>query len=85
MEGKRGEGWDLWASFPSAQGRKNGQIAVSKDFGESFEIRKIITGDFGYSATQVSPDGKSLLCFFENGGYKVIRFLKIPFSDLVKQ
>lgn len=81
---KRGNGWDLWASFPSPKGRKNGQIAVSKDFGKSFEIRKIVTGDFGYSTTQVSPDGESLLCFYETDGYKVIRFLEIPFADLEK-
>lgn len=79
---KRGDGWDLWASFPSAKGRRNGQIAVSQDFGESFEIRKIVSGDFGYSATQVSPDGKSLLCFYETDGYKVIRFLELPFEGL---
>ena len=81
---KRGEGWDLYASFPSAKGRKNGQIAISKDFGKSFEIKKIVTGVFGYSATQVSPDGKSLLCFYETGGFKVIRFISIPFVELEK-
>ena len=57
-------------------------MAVSKDFGESFEIRRIVRGDFGYSTTQVSPDGKSLLCFYETDGDKVIRFLEIPFKGL---
>ena len=81
---KRGKGWDLYASFPSAKGRKDGQIAVSKDFGKSFEIRKVVTGDFAYSATQVSPDGKSLLCLYETDGYKTIRLLSIPFEELKK-
>ncbi len=81
---KRGEGWDLYASFPSAKGRKDGQIAISKDFGKSFEIQKIVKGDFAYSATQVSPDGKSLLCFYETDGYKTIRLLEIPFEEIEK-
>ncbi|MDB4289288.1 glycoside hydrolase [bacterium] len=81
---KRGGGWDLYASFPSNRGRKDGQIAISRDFGKSFEIRKIVKGDFGYSTTQVSPDGKSLLCFYETDGYKVIRFIAIPFNELEK-
>lgn len=81
---KRGEGWDLWASFPSAQERKNGQIAVSKDNGQSFEVKKIVKGVFGYSCTQVSPDGKSLLCFYETDAWKAIRFLEIPFEELEK-
>ena len=81
---RREDSWDLWASFPSDQGRKNGQLAVSRDHGKSFEIRKIVTGAFGYSTTQVSPDGKSLLCFYETDGYKTIRFLEIPFAELEK-
>ena len=81
---KRGEGWDLYASFPSAKGRKDGQIAILKDFGKSFEIQKIVKGDFAYSATQVSPDGKSLLCFYETDGYKTIRLLEIPFEEIEK-
>ena len=80
----RGEGWDLFASFPSAKGRKNGQVAISKDFGKSFEIKKIVKGDFGYSAIQVSPDGKVLLCFYETDGYKTIRLISIPFGELEK-
>ena len=63
----RGTNWDLWASFPSAMGRKNGQIALSKDFGQSFEIRKIIEGSFAYSATQVSPNGKEPVVLLRNG------------------
>ncbi len=81
---KRGEGWDLYASFPSAKGRQNGQIAISKDFGKSFEIKKIVRGIFGYSCTQVSSDGKSLLCFYETDGFQAIRLLAIPFVELEK-
>lgn len=74
--------WDLYASFPSAQGRKNGQIALSSDNGKTFNIKKIISGPFAYSATQVSADGKSLQCIYEADGYKSLRFLSIPFSEL---
>lgn len=74
--------WDLYASFPSAQGRKNGQIAVSTDHGKSFQIKKIVTGPFAYSATQISPDGKSLYCLYETAGYKEQRLLSIPLSSL---
>ncbi len=55
--------WDLYASFPSSEGRKDGQIAISTDFGESFQIKKIITGPYAYSATQISADGLNLELF----------------------
>ena len=57
--------WDLWASFPSDAGRKDGQIAVSQDNGRSWRIMKVIPGPFAYSALQVSPDQKSLLCLMK--------------------
>ncbi|BDS08564.1 sialidase [Oceaniferula spumae] len=79
---KKDGSWDLYASFPSSAGRKNGQIAISTDHGKTFQIKKIITGPFAYSATQISPDGKSLLCIYEANGYKTERILSIPLSEL---
>ena len=79
----KGDGsWDLYASFPSAAGRKDGQVAVSTDMGKTFQIKKIIKGAFAYSATRISPDGRSLLCLYESGGYKSIRLLRIPLEEL---
>lgn len=75
--------WDLWASFPSAAGRKEGQIAVSQNHGQSWQIVKVIPGHFAYSALQVSPDQKSLLCLFEDNGYRTESFIKIPFDQLL--
>jgi hypothetical protein len=72
--------WDLWASFPSNAGRKNGRIAVSKDNGRTWRIVKVIHGPFAYSALQVSPDRSSLLCLYESNGYRTQSLLKIPFS-----
>lgn len=74
--------WDLYASFPSAKARENGQIAISTDNGKTFQIKKIVTGYFGYSVTQISPDGKSLLCLYETKKVKEQRFLSIPLSEL---
>lgn len=42
----RGDGWDLWGSFRFGEGEKNGQIVVSKDFGQGFEITKNRDGSF---------------------------------------
>ena len=74
--------WNLYASFPSNKGRKNGQIAISKDNGKTFQIKHIITGAFGYSATQISPDGKNLYCIYEAKNVRELRFLSIPLKDL---
>jgi len=74
--------WDLYASFPSDKGRKDGQIAVSEDNGKTWQIRKIIPGAYAYSAIQVSPDGKHLLCLYEAAGYKNETLLMIPLSEL---
>lgn len=76
--------WDLWASFPSNAGRKDGQIAVSKDNGQSWHIVKVIPGPFAYSALQVSPDQKNLLCLYESNGYRTETLLTIPFEQLSK-
>lgn len=76
--------WDLWASFPSNTGRKDGQIMVSTDNGNTWRIVKIISGPFAYSALQVSPDHKSLLCLYESDGYKSETLLTIPFDQLFK-
>ena len=73
--------WDLYASFPSPKGRKNGQLAISTDNGQTFQIKKIVTGNFAYSATQISPDSKSIYCLYETTGYKEQRFLSIPLSE----
>ncbi len=80
---KKADGnWNLYATFPSSQGRKNGQIAISTDHGQTFSVKKVVTGAFAYSASQISPDGKSLLCLYEANGYKKMRFLAIPLSEL---
>lgn len=74
--------WNLWASFPSNEGRKNGQIAVSKDNGQTWNIVKIIPGYFAYSTLQVAPDQKSLLCLYESDNYRTQTLLTIPFDKL---
>ena len=74
--------WDIYATFPSNKGRKNGQIAISTDNGNTFQIKKLVTGAFAYSASQISPDSKSLLCLYETDGYKSERILSIPLSEL---
>jgi len=73
--------WDLYASFPSAKGRTNGQLAISIDNGHTFQIKKIVTANFAYSATQISPDGNSLYCLYETTGNKEQRFLTIPLTE----
>ncbi len=79
---KKDGSWDLYASFPGNQGRKNGQIVVSEDNGETWEIVKIIPGAFAYSALQLSSDNDHLLCFFESDGYRSMTLLKIPVAEL---
>ncbi|MDH3709755.1 MAG: glycoside hydrolase [Cyclobacteriaceae bacterium] len=79
---KKDGSWDLYASFPSKSGRKNGQIAVSTDFGQSFQIKKIVTGPFAYSASQISSDGKRLELLYEADEYETVRFLSIPLKEL---
>jgi hypothetical protein len=74
--------WDLWASFPSDAGRKDGQIAVSKDNGKTWRIVKIIPGPFAYSALQVSPDQSSLLCLYESDNYRSETLITIPFEEV---
>ncbi|TWU49231.1 sialidase family protein [Rubripirellula reticaptiva] len=78
---KDGGTWDLWASFPSNSGRENGQIVVSRDNGQSWQIVEIISGPFAYSTLQVASDQKSLLCFYEAANREVI-LVAIPFSEL---
>ena len=79
---KKDGSWDLYASFPSDKGRENGQIAISSDFGQSFQIQKIVTGPFAYSAIQVSKNGRKLELLYEADGYKTLRFLSIPLKEL---
>ena len=74
--------WDLWASFPSSAGRRDGQIAVSSDNGRTWRIVKVIHGPFAYSALQVSPDRLNLLCFYESAGYRSETLIRIPFNRL---
>lgn len=74
--------WDLYASFPSSKGRFDGQIAVSKDNGQSWQIKTVVKGPFAYSALQVSPDRKSLLCLYESDDYKTETLLTIPFTAI---
>ena len=74
--------WDLWASFPSNAGRKDGQLAISNDNGSTWEIVKVISGPFAYSALQMSPDQKALLCLYESDGYRKQTLLTIPFQKL---
>jgi sialidase-1 len=81
---KKNDGtWDLFASFPSNQGRKDGQIAISKDHGKSWEIKGIIKGDFAYSVLQVSPDKKHLLCLYETNSSKNEVLVSIPLKNLL--
>ena len=75
--------WDLWASFPSNAGRKDGQIVVSKDNGKTWRIVKVIHGPFAYSALQVSPDQSSLLCLYESDGYRTQTLITIPIHDIL--
>ena len=77
--------WDLFASFPSNAGRKNGQIALSTDHGQTWQIKKIIPGAFAYSCVFMAPDGKSLLCLYESSGYKTQSLISIPLSELVAE
>ena len=79
---KKDGSWDLYASFPSSEGRKDGQIAISTDFGKSFQIKKIVTGSFAYSASQISADGKNIELIYETDEYKTLRFLSIPLVEL---
>ncbi|MFT5131511.1 MAG: N-sulfoglucosamine sulfohydrolase, partial [Rhodothermales bacterium] len=74
--------WDLWASFPSKAGRKDGQIVVSRDNGATWQVAKVIPGAFAYSALQVAPDQQHLLCLYESEGYRTQTLLIIPFSEI---
>ena len=74
--------WDLYASFPSDKGRKDGRIARSSDNGQTWNVLKVINGPFAYSALQVSPDQKNLLCLYESSGYKTETLLRIPIAEL---
>ena len=72
----------LIASFPCDKGRRDGQIAVSRDHGNTWSIPKIIPGGFAYSALQTAPGGKDLLLFHETAGYKTITLKRIPLAEL---
>lgn len=74
--------WDLYTSHPAPLARADGRISISTDHGKTFQIKKIIEGYFGYSVTQISPDGKNLLCLYETKKVKEIRLLSIPLSQL---
>lgn len=74
--------WDLWASFPSNTRRENGQIAVSRDNGRTWNIVHIIPGLFSYSALQVSADQRSLLCFYESNDCLSETLVTLPFAEL---
>lgn len=75
--------WDLWASFPSNKGRRNGQIAVSRDNGRTWNIVRIIPGLFSYSTLQVSADQQSLFCLYESDDCESETFLSMPFLELL--
>ncbi|MDG1872371.1 MAG: sulfatase-like hydrolase/transferase [Mariniblastus sp.] len=75
-------GWDLFASFPSNKGRKDGQIAKSIDNGQTWRIVNTIPGPFAYSALQVSPGQKELLLLYESGNYKSERLYQVPIDNL---
>lgn len=74
--------WDLWASFPSNKGRKDGQLMVSKDHGKTWQLRKVIYGHFAYSALQLSPDQSSLLCLYETSEYRSIHLIRIAIDHI---
>ncbi len=79
---KKKGSWDLYATFPSNEARKDGQIAISTDHGKSFQIKKIITGAFAYSASQISADSKNLELIYETDRNRTLRFLSIPLDEL---
>lgn len=79
---KQNGSWDLWASFPSNTGRENGQIVVSRDDGQTWEVVTIIPGLFSYSALQVSPDQSSLLCLYESDDCLSETLVRLPFQKL---
>ena len=74
--------WDLYASFPSDKGRRDGQIARSVDNGKTWQIQKTIPGAFAYSALQIAPAGRHLLCLYEADGYKRVKLLTIALDQL---
>lgn len=74
--------WDLYTTFPSNEARKDGQIAISTDYGKSFQIKKIVTGAFAYSASQISADGKNLELIYETDRNRALRFLSISLKEL---
>jgi len=75
--------WDLYASFPSNKGRKDGQIAISTDHGKTWQIKKIVKREyFGYSDLAISGDGKTLLCLYETNKCRSVNLLAIPLSEL---
>lgn len=76
--------WDLFASFPSDQGRKDGQIRRSRDHGKTWQRVHTIPGAFAYSCLQVAPDGQSLLLLYEAGGYQSERLLRLPVDAFVE-
>lgn len=76
--------WDLFASFPSDQGRFDGQIMVSRDHGASWQRVGLIPGPFAYSAMQVSPDQKNLFLLYESENYLTQTFLKLPLKELIQ-
>ncbi len=77
--------WDLWASFPSNAGRKDGQIAVSNDNGQTWSVVKTIPGLFSYSALQVSPNQRDLLCFYESEDCLSETLIRLPFAQLLSE
>lgn len=77
--------WDLWASFPSNRGRRDGQMVVSKDHGKTWRVVKVVPGSFAYSALGISPDQQNLLCLYESDNYRTQTLLRIPFAELDRQ
>ena len=77
--------WELGPLRQSSLPQGSGGWAyfdLSADHGKTFHIKKIIKGYFGYSVTQISPDGKNLLCLYETKKVKELRFLSIPLTEL---
>lgn len=72
-------------SIPSAGGRSNGLVYISKDGGETWPIvKRVVKGSFAYSAI-VQLNGAEVALFYERGGYREIAMLTLETSELIKK
>lgn len=72
------DSWNLWTSFPSNEGRQNGQIAESNDNDPTCQAVYVVPGFFAYSVLQISPDRSQLLCLYERNNDRTQTLLSLP-------